>query len=203
MLINRRKSTRVVGSILTLAILACSATVGARDERDHDHDRDHDQEGSPVSEAQVKRGFEIVPSGVFLNLHGKNKGLVGLGSYLVNTSGCADCHTHPTYLPGGDPFKGQRELINFQQYMTGGAMFGPFITSANLTPDANGRPAGLTRREFIQTLQTGHNPNDPAGQILQVMPWPAFGKKTEQDLSAIYEYLRALPSLPDNPAPGP
>jgi hypothetical protein len=32
--------------------------------------------------------------------------------------------------------------------------------------------------------------------LLQVMPWPAFGKKTDQDLRAIYEYLRAIPSLP-------
>ena len=29
------------------------------------------------------------------------------------------------------------------------------------------------------------------------------GKKTDHDLKAIYEYLRALPSLPDNPNPGP
>lgn len=40
-------------------------------------------------------------------------------------------------------------------------------------------------------------------QILQVMPWPAFGKKTDRDLEAIYEYLSAIPSLPNNPYPGP
>jgi len=50
---------------------------------------------------------------------------------------------------------------------------------------------------------TWHNPNDAAGEILQVMPWPAIGKKTDLDLTAIYDFLRALPSLPDNPAPGP
>ncbi|HJV84589.1 MAG TPA: hypothetical protein VJ698_03870 [Noviherbaspirillum sp.] len=151
---------------------------------------------------QVKRGYEIVPSGVQLNLAGKNRVLVGLGSYIVNTVGCNDCHTHPSYLPGGDPFMGLPEMINFQQYMTGGRQFGP-VTSANLTPDGTGKPAGLTRAEFIQTLRTGHNPNDPPGQILQVMPWPTIGKMTDRDLAAIYEYLSALPSLPDNPAPGP
>lgn len=149
---------------------------------------------------QIKRGFEIVPAGVFLNLTGKNRGLVGLGSYIVNTSACVDCHTHPSYL--SDPFSGQAELINAQQYMTGGRQFGP-ITAPNLTPDASGKPAGLTRAQFIQTLRTGHNPNDPPGQILQVMPWPSYGKKTDLDLTAMYEYLRALPSLPDNPNPGP
>ncbi len=154
------------------------------------------------SESQVKRGFQIVPAGVVLNLAGKNRALVGLGSYIVNTTGCNDCHTHPSYLSNGDPFNGLPEMINYQQYLTGGRQFGPF-TSANLTPDANGNPAGLTLQEFITTLRTGHNPHDPPGVILQVMPWPVFGKKTDRDLTAIYEYLRALPSLPNNPNPGP
>jgi hypothetical protein len=30
------------------------------------------------------------------------------------------------------------------------------------------------------------------------MPWPVFGKKTDYELQAIYEYLRAIPSLPNN-----
>ncbi len=151
---------------------------------------------------RIKRGYEIVPPGVQLNLGDRNRALVGLGSYLVNTTGCNDCHTHPSYLPGGDPFLGLPEMINFQQYLTGGRQFGP-ITSANLTPDGTGKPAGLTRDEFIQTLRTGHNPHDAPGQILQVMPWPVIGKMTDRDLAAIYEYLTALPSLPDNPSPGP
>ncbi len=39
--------------------------------------------------------------------------------------------------------------------------------------------------------------------LLQVMPWPVFGDMTNRDLRAIYEYLRAIPSLLDNPNPGP
>jgi hypothetical protein len=35
------------------------------------------------------------------------------------------------------------------------------------------------------------------------MPWPVVGKMSTKDLRAVYEYLRAIPSLPDNPAPGP
>jgi hypothetical protein len=37
-----------------------------------------------------------------------------------------------------------------------------------------------------------------AGQprILQVMPWPTFQNMTDQDLRAIYEYLRAVPCNP-------
>lgn len=148
------------------------------------------------------RGREIVPPGVILNLKGKQRSLVWQGSYIVNTTGCIDCHTHPTYSPGGDPFKGQPERVNAEQYMSGGRQFGPF-TAPNLTPDNAGRPAGLTRDQFVQTLRTGHDPRDPAGDILQVMPWPAVGKMTTKDLYAVYEYLRAIPSLPDNPNPGP
>jgi hypothetical protein len=152
-------------------------------------------------ESQIKRGFEIVPGGVALNLAVKNRALVGLGSYIVNTTGCNDCHTHRAYAPGGDPFQGQPEMINAAQYLAGGRTFGPF-TSANLTPDHSGKPAGLTLTEFIRVLRTGHDPKDPPRDVLQVMPWPVFGKKTDRDLTAIYEYLRAIPSLPNNPNPG-
>lgn len=177
----------VLASVMVGALCAPPAT-----HADDDHD------GS-----QIKRGYDIVPPGVALNLDGKNRALVGLGSYLVNSSGCIDCHSHPSYAPGGDPFQGQPEIVNAQQYLSGGRMFGPFIKAPNLTPDFAGKPAGLTLKQFLVTLRTGHNPNDSPGQVLQVMPWPAFGKKTDRDLSAIYEYLRAIPSLPDNPNPGP
>ena len=59
------------------------------------------------SQSQIQRGFEINP--VPLDLNGKNRGLVGLGSYIVNTTGCNDCHTNPSYAPGGNPFLGQPE----------------------------------------------------------------------------------------------
>jgi hypothetical protein len=151
----------------------------------------------------VRLGYQLVPPGVKLNLQDKNRALVGLGSYIVNTSACIDCHSHPTYSPGGDPFLGQHEVINAPEYLSGGRQFGPTITAPNITPDHAGKPAGLTRQQFIQTLRTGHNPKDPPGEILQVMPWPSFGKKSDVDLAAIYEYLRAIPSLPDNTHPGP
>ena len=155
------------------------------------------------NESRIQRGYEIARlNQIPLDLKGKNRALVGLGSYIVNTGACNECHTHPSYAPGHNPFLGQPEQVNNDQYMTGGRLFGQF-TSANITPDAQGRPAGLTLEQFITTLRTGHNPLDPAGVLLQVMPWPEFGKKTDQDLRAIYEYLSAIPSRPDNPNPGP
>jgi hypothetical protein len=109
-------------------------------------------------------------------------------------SGCNDCHTNPPYAPGGDPFLGEPERINTEGYLAGGVAFGPFI-SANITPDADGKPAGLTYQEFKRTLRTGHDPDDP-DELLQVMPWPVFGKMQDRDLRAVYEYLTAIPSIP-------
>jgi hypothetical protein len=155
--------------------------------------------------SQILRGFEIAP--VKLNLAGKDWALVGLGSYLVNTTGCNDCHTHPNWASPGNPYLGEKEQINTAQYMSGGRIFGPatapIATSANITPDKNGRPAGLTWAGFREVMRTGHDPRDPEGDLLQIMPWPLYRWKTERDLMAMYEYLRAIPHLVDNPIPGP
>src|SRR6266576_3645157 len=61
------------------------------------------------NESVIQRGYAIAP--VPLYLMGKNRALVGLGSYIVNSGGCNDCHTNPTYSPGGNPFLGQPEQI--------------------------------------------------------------------------------------------
>jgi hypothetical protein len=157
---------------------------------------------------QVLQGFEIAP--VNLKLAGKNRALVGLGSYLVNTTGCNDCHTHPNWAKDGNPYMGQKKKINTDQYLSGGRTFGMDTTvyppvpivSANLTPDGTtGKPAGLTLDQFLSVMRTGHDPDDPS-RLLKVMPWPLYQWKTDRDLKAMYEYLRAIPSLPDNPNPG-
>jgi hypothetical protein len=156
--------------------------------------------------SQILRGYQIAP--VRLNLKGKDWELVGLGSYLVNTTGCNDCHTHPNWAPGGNnPYLGQPEQINTAEYMAGGRVFGPVTSpiaiSANITPDTTGKPAGLTLAGFLEVMHTGHDPRDPPGDLLQVMPWPLYRWMVERNLIAMYEYLRAIPSLPDNPNPGP
>jgi hypothetical protein len=148
-----------------------------------------------------KRGLEIAP--VPLNLQGKSKKLVGEGSYIVNAQGaCADCHTNPIFLPGGNPFLGQTEQINTERYLAGGRAFGPVIRSANITPDAQGLPAGLTLDQFIEAMRTGRdfkNRHPQISPLLQTHPWPFFAKMTDDDLTAIYEYLRAVPHA--DPAP--
>jgi hypothetical protein len=156
------------------------------------------------SDSRVQQGFQIAP--VPLNLDGKNRGMVGLGSYLVNAiGGCNDCHTNPSYAVGGNPFLGQPTQVNAANYLAGGQHFGPF-TSRNITPDpTTGLPAGLTFDQFLHVIQTGVDPDQEHPQIsplLQVMPWPTFRNMHTRDLRAIYEYLRAIPHAePGGPAP--
>jgi hypothetical protein len=181
-------SVLLAGTAITLVLL--SPNGGRADENSNE-------------QSQIQKGFALAP--VPLNLTGKNRALVGLGSYIVNTSGCNDCHTEPPYLLGHDPFLGQPEQINADRYLAGGMAFGPFI-SRNLTPNSEGLPAGLTFERFLHVLRSGedldhlppHVPSDD-NDLLQVMPWPVFGKKTDRDIRAIYEYLRSIPSLAGYP----
>jgi hypothetical protein len=154
--------------------------------------------------SQILRGYEIAP--VHLNLKGKDWQLVGLGSYLVNTTGCNDCHTWLNWADGHNPYlpNQQPEQINTLGYMAGGRPFGADVVnpkiqvfSANITPDAQGRPAGLTLKQFLDVMHTGNDPDDPTRK-LKIMPWPLYRWKTDRELIAIYEYLRAIPSIPAN-----
>ena len=167
--------------------------------------------GDDESESRIKRGFEIAP--VPLNLKGKNRELVGMGSYLVNAIGdCNGCHAGPSstdptstaeYAPGGDPFQGEAPVVNQSTYLAGGTiLFGPFVPR-NLTPDKTGRPeGGASFEEFLSILRTGVDPDKAHpefGPLLQVMPWPTFHNMTDHDIRAIYEYLSAIPCIEGDP----
>jgi hypothetical protein len=149
---------------------------------------------------KIQKGFEIAP--VPLNLKGKNRALVGLGSYIVNAqAACNDCHTCPSYAPGHNPFMGGDGQINAANYLAGGVHFGPTV-SANITPDASGKPAGLEFEEYLELIRTGRDPDEP-DEILQVMPWPIFRNMNDRDILAIYTYLTAIPHAEPGSCNGP
>src|SRR5712691_13533432 len=108
---------RLVFSVLLLAGLALGIVlISAPRGRANDEDN---------NESRIEQGFRIAP--VRLNLRGKNRALVGLGSYIVNAQAvCSDCHTCPPYAPGHDPFEGgDGKKINATNYLAGGTDFGP------------------------------------------------------------------------------
>jgi plastocyanin len=151
-------------------------------------------------QTRIQTGQDIIKTvlPIQLNLTGKSPSLAYLGSYIVNAqSGCANCHSCPTYKSGRNPYLGQPKQFNASSYLAGGVRVtggGIVALSANLTPDASGKPAGLTLAVFKDALRKGHDP-DVAGALLQVMPWPFFGMMSDRDLNAVYEYLRSVPSL--------
>ncbi|MFO1506566.1 MAG: hypothetical protein U1F23_05745 [Lysobacterales bacterium] len=150
----------------------------------------------PNEDERIAIGLAIAP--VPLDLTNLDPRLVGLGSYMVNAMGsCNDCHTVPAYAPGGDPFMGEPEQVNATNYLAGGRAFGPFI-SRNITPDANGLPAGRTFDQFEQAMRDGVDfecaPGDPPPcPLLQVMPWPYYTDMSDDELLAIYQFLSAIP----------
>ena len=121
------------------------------------------------SDSRIEQGFEIAP--VHLNLEGKNRALVGLGSYIVNAQAdCDGCHSagvRTEFAMGGNPYFGQPERINPATYLGGGRDFGELvpppgigsahIISRNLTPTPKiGLPEGdHTFEEFLTILRTG------------------------------------------------
>lgn len=117
------------------------------------------------NESKIQQGFRIAP--VPLHLGGLDLELVGLGSYIVNTGGCNDCHDSgpaAEYAAGGNPYFGQPKKINPKTYLGGGRVFAPVsgppspsIISRNLTPATKtGLPEGdHTFPEFLEILRTG------------------------------------------------
>jgi hypothetical protein len=63
--------------------------------------------------------------------------------------------------------------------------------SANLTPDDNTGIGVWTEEMFVQALREGKHMGN-GRPILPPMPWPAYGRKTEEDLKAIFAYLTSL-----------
>src|SRR5207245_2044784 len=124
-----------------------------------------------------------------LNLAGKDRSLVGLGSYIVNgENDCNACHNgggppHFEYLSGGDPYFGQHpKVIDPSTYLAGGQIFSigsppiPDIITRNLTPDKTGRPeGGASFEEFRQIMRNGKDfdhlhPNCSAARTTNCIP---------------------------------
>jgi hypothetical protein len=184
---------------------------------------------SDSTESKVQRGLDAAP--VPLNLDGKDVGLAGLGSYIVNVQGdCNGCHSAgpaTEFSAGGSPYFGQPKMVNPAVYLGGGRDFGQLIpgsaniVSRNLTPDNTGMPVGgHTFDEFLQIMRTGADmdhlhpacagapnanclPPPFVGDLLQIMPWPNLQALSDHEFRAIYEYLKAIPCIAGPPAPSP
>jgi hypothetical protein len=187
------KTHSIIGVLAVAFAASLGMTVlGANDDRGHDDEDSRAQVGLAYARAQK------IP----LRLRGRDRELVGLGSYLVNAvGGCNDCHTAPPFTKDPYAFLGAPKQVNVDCYLAGGSTFGPFV-SRDITPWEKGLPAGLTFKAFRHVIRTGEDPDRP-GQVLQVMPWPVYQAMTDNDLRAIYEFLLAIPAIEPNTCGAP
>lgn len=151
------------------------------------------------------------------------KEMIERGKYLITAGGCHDCHSPKVFGPQGPKIDETRILsghpaemqlaefdpailepgkyILFTQDVT--AAIGPWGASfaANLTPD-NETGIGTWQPEmFINALRTGKHLG--AGRpILPPMPWEMVGKLTDEDLRAMFAYLKSIPPV-KNRVPDP
>lgn len=97
------------------------------------------------------------------------------GWYLVSLGECVGCHSAGTdYMPG--IFGGGNLAHRFER-----AAF-----SANITTDISGVSYG--EQSFITVMRTGKS-----STLSPIMPWIAFKNMNDEDLKAIYAFLRTLP----------
>ena len=134
------------------------------------------------------------------------------GAYLVNVIGCNDCHSPKVMtergpipdpnrllsghnsnevLPSYDP-ETNKGYVLFNMNST--AAIGPWGTSyaANLTPDDTGIGT-WSEEQFLRAMKQGkYKGLEGSRQLLPPMPWPAYSQMQDEDLKAIFAYLKSI-----------
>jgi cytochrome c553 len=144
------------------------------------------------------------------------------GGYLVAIMDCNACHTpwkmgengpeqdmtrmlsgHPQDLqmpPAPELPAGPWDTVSSATVTAWSGPWGVSFTR-NLTPDADTGLGAWTEREFIDTLRNGRK-QGIGRELLPPMPWPAYGQASDEDLSAVFAYLRSIPAI-SNRVPDP
>lgn len=139
--------------------------------------------------------------------------LVQRGKILITAGGCADCHSPKIFGPQGPEPDPKRLLsgypaenllpevdlnliqpgkwVLFTQDVTCAVGLWGASFSANLTPD-NETGIGTWQPEmFINAMRTGKHLG--AGRpILPPMPWQGIGQLSDEDLRAMFAYLKTF-----------
>lgn len=116
---------------------------------------------------------------------------VAYGKYLATIANCIMCHTPTDKM--GKPLPGM--------YLAGGQRFrfqGGEVFSTNLTPDLESGIGNRSQQEFIDLFRSFKDPivvpPDKKSENT-VMPWMAFAGMTDEDLGAIFAFLRSVKSV--------
>jgi mono/diheme cytochrome c family protein len=146
------------------------------------------------------------------------------GEYLVNVIGCADCHA-PKKMTDRGPvpdmdrflsgFNSAQPIPNFDAKVMQKdqvVLFNPDLTAAagpwgvsfaaNLTPDETGI-GNWTLDNFKRALTQGKSKGiEGARDLLPPMPWPNYKNMTDEDIEAVFTYLKSLKPV-KNVVPNP
>lgn len=152
-----------------------------------------------------------------------NAELVKKGEYLVAIAGCNDCHSAkkmglrgPEIIPetqlGG--FPATRPIVKFDSKLIkeGFAQFYPDLTAAagpwgisfagNITSDETGI-GNWSEAQFKKALTQGKLKGlDNGRMLLPPMPWANYVNMKDEDVSAIFAYLKSTKPV-SNIAPAP
>jgi len=148
---------------------------------------------------------------------------VAYGKHLVTIMGCNDCHTpkkmteqgpvpdmdlqlsgHPANMPRIDINREEIEGKGYAVTMDLTEWLGPWGVSfaANLTPDGTGI-GNWTEDQFIYALREGKAKGIPGARtLLPPMPWEMFRHMTDDELKAIFAYLKSIKPI-NNLVPPP
>ncbi len=109
---------------------------------------------------------------------------VARGRHLAAVGECETCHTpvdaHHQPVPG-------MAFAGGQEFVVGGTLY----RSANITPHASGI-AHYSEELFIKMMRTG---NVGGRRVSPVMPWLQSRKLTDEDIKALWAYLKTLPPI--------
>lgn len=115
------------------------------------------------------------------------------GAYLANSAAsCVACHTQRSPVDGSE--SGPRFAGGIEWEVEGDPEH--VFVPPNLTPDPRtGRITGWTEDQFVARFR--------AGRVYEKshMPWGAFGRMSDDDLRAIYRYLRSLAPVENETGP--
>ena len=147
--------------------------------------------------------------------------LIKRGGYLVSAAACDDCHSPKLangfeFDPGkrfsGHPSGQPMAIPDVSALKDGYILFGPGLTSAigpwgmsfsaNITSDATGI-GNWTEDQFFTAIRKGKSKGIALNRdLLPPMPWPIYKNFSDDDLRAIFAFLKSTRPV-RNIVPGP
>ena len=190
--------------ISSMALIVASAVIACNNDKSASKNTEGIAEVKGINEASDKES------------------LIKRGEYLVTIMGCHDCHSPKVMTPQGPALDSARLLsghpaslplpkvdvselqswVLFNHNIT--AFVGPWGISfaPNLTSDETGI-GNWTEAQFFKAIREGkYKGMDNTRPLLPPMPWSMLAKATDEDLRAIFTYLKSTAPV-ENRVPAP